>query len=215
MFDLSDPEPDDAVEEETEENEGGGGLSRLILWLIVLGLGMMLLPMYLVSTTVKDDNLRLATEMVDLQATIQGPAPVKPETKKLTDSLSALQSQLNVLSPLNTNLSQNHINYPTLMATISHYDQGRMIVNSVSETDKIILISGEAENEEVVMSYSTRLRDSEQFQDVTIQSIVSKVLPTATPMPEGVTADPGGPRWSKSAQFVISLALKPDRPSPS
>lgn len=211
MFGLTDAqEPNEIAEDEAVETPSGGS-SRIILWLIVLGLGMLLMPLYLVGNTIKEDNLRLEEELVALKTTLESPVQMKPEARAFSEDLTALQSQINALTPLESNLTSTHMNWPVIMATISQYDLGRMRINTLVESDHAIMITGCAENQEVVMAYSNRLRDSNQFDRVTIQSIESKVLPTPTPVPEGATADAGNPYWPKCAAFTIALALKPEQ----
>jgi hypothetical protein len=165
--------------------------SKLILWLVALSLGMMFLPLYLISTTIKENNVPLATQLAVLQATLTVTPPPNPEEKALKATLEGVQNQINALDAIRPTLVAGHTDWAVVITVIANYDSGRMALTGVAQSGNQILVTGQAGEEATVMAYADMLRTSQQFDRVVLQSITSKVLPTATPLP--VIATTGTP----------------------
>ncbi|MBI5671455.1 MAG: PilN domain-containing protein [Chloroflexi bacterium] len=209
-----------SVETDTApEQAAPGRSSRLILWLILVSLGILFLTLFLVSTTIKQDIPALETRLAEVQETLASTPPVPPEQQTLTANLLDLRGQEQVLESVRDNLTAQHINWPAAMAAIASYDPAQMSVTGLTQTDSQVIINGQANDEAVVIAYADSLRQSEQFNQVTVQSITLQTLPTSTPAPTptlATTPDPAIPTLPpptpsppvKVAAFVILVELK-------
>ncbi len=186
------------------ESDKDGGSSRLILWLVVAGLGILFLPLFLISTTIKADNLALDAQVSEIQATLSSTAKPQQSDQTLKDKLAQLQKQASALETLQPTLVAGHIDWPTTMNAIAIYNTAQITLTGLSQTDTRLVVNGQAESEDSVMAYAAALRDSERFKRVIVQSITLKSPPTAIPsgMRAGVTDGK-----AKPAEFTISLDL--------
>lgn len=201
------------------EQARSGTFSRLILWLILLSLGVLFLTLFLVSTAIKQDIPALETQFASLQKTLASTPRVPPEEQTMTANLLQLQEQAQILKTAADGLSVQHIDWPAAMGAIAAYDPSRMGVTGLSQTERLVVINGQASDEAVVIDYADSLRQSEQFHQVTVQSITLQTLPTASPLPTptpAATNDPAAPTLEpptpappvKMVAFVILVELK-------
>ena len=85
---------DNAIDNEDQPQEGEAparGSSKLVLWLIICGLGVLFLPLYIISTTVKTTNEELTTELADIEATLSATPPVPAELQTLSAEFTRSQ----------------------------------------------------------------------------------------------------------------------------
>lgn len=188
------------------------GGSRIVLWLIVLSLGILFLPLFLLSTALKENNLTLETQLATLEVSLTATPEPNPTEQALTDQLLQLRQDTKALETLSDELGTRHINWPGTIAIIGSYDQEQITLTGLTQTDNLITLSGQADNETAIMTYVESLRASEQFTSVVVQAISLKMLPTATPIPStDATADhldfttTDGP---SVAEFMLVLGLK-------
>lgn len=199
-------EPDELIEE--EESESSGGSSRLILWLIIAGLGILFVPLYLVSATLKESKAPLETELADIQATLTVTPQPDPEEQALRDNLLQLRSQAGELETLYTDLSANHVDWPAAMAVIANYDPSQMALTGLTQAEQLVTLTGRANDETIVMAYADMLRDSARFGEVKVQSITLVALPTPTPLPTQVAGTiPEGVAPGNIAEFTLTVQL--------
>jgi Tfp pilus assembly protein PilN len=156
-------------------------LSRSVLWLVVLSLSIMFLPIYLVSTAIKDRNQSLEDELVLLQITLTGGPSIDPEEEALRETLTYVRDQLREVEPVHPTLIAGHVDWPAVMSTLANFDPTQMALTSLAQTENRIVLDGQANDETVVVAYTRMLEQSNQFSRVVVQSINLILLPTATP----------------------------------
>lgn len=179
------------LEEVEELDEEVGPPSRLATWLILFGLGALLVPLALVMLTIKQDNDTLQADMDQLQQTIDSQSAVGPDEQAAQDEILALREQVRALESAQTTLDDSYVDWPVVMTVIGNYHQGEMALTSVAQTDSLTLIlKGEAGAEAIVMSYAAMLEDSGRFERVVVQSILLRPPATPTPGPAQPTATP-------------------------
>jgi Tfp pilus assembly protein PilN len=158
-------------EEETEETPQPRG-SRLVIWLVVLSLGALFLPLYLVSTSIQEETQTLTVTLTAIQATLEfTPEPAEQELA-LENTLSHLRDQINALQPVITGLVESKVDWLNTFAVIGRYDAGRIILTGVSQTENRLVLTGQATSESDVMAYFQLLDESTTFDRVVVQSIV-------------------------------------------
>lgn len=217
--------PTDTVDNEDELQEGDAPprSSKLVLWLIICGLGVLFLPMYIISTTVKTTNEALTTELTSIEQTLTAPAPIDPRIQTLSAEYSNTQKQSQAVGSINSTLKNTYVNWPTIMAALGAFDLGQMSVTSVTQIDSGMRITGRATREIVAMSYADMLRETGLFDNVAVESItLQSVFITATPSPTSETpivvptVDPRSRATAvpvetieiKMTDFIISVIMK-------
>jgi hypothetical protein len=222
---------DDEVELQEGEGEGDAparGGSKIVIWLVICGLAVLFLPLYVISTTVKNTNDKLSTDLDSIQATLSATPPVSSLQQTLSAQFLDMQNQSKAVGSIRSTLMASHINWPTVMATIGAYDTNQMAVNNVDQISTGIRITGRAKQEIVAMAYADMLRASGLFDTVAVESInLQSVIITVTPMatasptpPPAITATPAPPNRNqatatpvptieiKVTDFIISVTMK-------
>ncbi len=170
------------MEEENDSPPPRSG-SRLALWLIIFGIGLLFLPLYLITTTIKDTSATLQMELDSVQATLSYTPPPNPSQEALNGTLAYVNLQNDALKSLEGTLVGIHIDWPSVMAVIGAYDPVHMGVTAVTQNGITIVIGGQADNQGTVSAYAEMLRASGQFSEVDVGSITIEILPTPTPTP--------------------------------
>lgn len=199
---------------EEEESEPSGGSSRLVLWLIIAGLGILFVPLYLVSATLKESKAPLETELADIQATLTITPQPNPTEQALRDNLLELRGQSGELETLYTDLSANHVDWPAAMSVIANYEPSQMSLTGLMQADRLVTLDGRANDETIVMAYADMLRESTRFGEVKVQTITMIALPTPTPAPAEVALTPAVAQPtavsalpSSVAEFTLTVEL--------
>jgi Tfp pilus assembly protein PilN len=199
---------DELDENEEEDSESSGGSSRLVLWLIIAGLGILFVPLYLLSATLKDSKAPMETELADIQATLTITPPPNPTEQALRDTLLQLRGQAGELETLYDDLSANHIDWPAAMAVIANFDPAQMSLTGLLQAERRVTLNGRANDETIVMAYADMLRDSARFGEVKVQAIAQVALPTPTPLPTEVAGTLPTPAQPVNiAEFTITVEL--------
>ncbi|MEW6580967.1 MAG: PilN domain-containing protein [Chloroflexota bacterium] len=193
-------------------------VGRLIPWLVVLSLGFLFLPLYLLAMTIDENNTEVQAEISTLQAELErGPLPSANE-QELQDALSTALERISAIQPVRSQLENNRIDWPAVAASLSNYHDDYMVVLGLSQTGRQLTLSGRAWNEQTVLDYAGRLEKSGYFSRVSVQSLSANVVPTPTP-PRGTptaaaeplsttvapTATPGRIKY---VEFVVVVELK-------
>ncbi len=167
-----------------ETDEKPAGSSRILIWLVMLSLAGFLLPLYLIYSTLKQDNQQLEVERGNIEATLSSTPERSPEEQELTDLLLQLQQQAIMVEEARATLDASHVDWPATMAVLGSYDQSQMALNSLVQTGDQITINGQANHENAIMVYLAALQTSAHFERVSILSVTmisSSDTDTATP----------------------------------
>ncbi len=167
------------TEEEDASSERSG--SRLTIWLVILGLGLLFLPLYLIANTIRESSVSLQADLDSVQATLAYTPPPNPSAEALVSTLGAVQRQNALLNSLQSTLVALHIDWPAVMAVIGNYDAAHMTLTAVTQTTTGVTIAGQADTQGIIANYADMLRQSGLFEQVSIGSITVQNIPTATP----------------------------------
>ena len=203
---------------EAAEEPTSGGPSRFMLWLVAFSLGFLLLPLYLISTTIQENIAPLQDQVATLEIQLSSTPAPNPEEETLSTELLNLSQQISALEAVQAELEANHINWPGVMAQIAAYDQNVIRLTELTQTDVHISLNGAAQDESVVSAYADSLRASDLFDSVAVQSLNLHILPTATPAPtataapdaEATASDQPAPTQAakREVQFTILITLR-------
>jgi hypothetical protein len=103
-----------------------------------------------------------------------------PEVVSLQAEAADIQTQVNELDAVYTNLSADHVDWPTVASAIRNYDVNRMAINTLQQSENRLTLSGSAVDDSAVINYARLLEDSGYFSRVVVQSIT---LTTPSPTP--------------------------------
>jgi len=185
------------------------GSSRIIIWLIALSLGILFVPLYLVSSAIQEQTEPLRHQLATLEAQLTATPAPNAEEERLRAELLTLNQQIRALEVVTTELAASQINWPEIMAVIADYDPALMQITELTQTESQLSLSGRANVESVVTAYADFLRDSEYFTHVAVQSLRLMTLPTATPVRRGEpTPAPVEPVNSRVVEFVVVITLR-------
>jgi Tfp pilus assembly protein PilN len=188
---------------ETEQSPASSTSSRLVIWLVILSSMLLLLPLYLISTTIQQDIDDLELELAGLKATLAYTPPAPPEEQALRETLSQTRNLLNQLDPLGVQLAASHINWPQTIAVIGSYDENLVELTAITQAENRITINGRANNETAVIGYSEILQESGLFTRVIVQSINMRDMPGPTPTDRLMPT----PTPTRVAEFTILVEL--------
>lgn len=191
----------------------GGNLRRLMVWLLLASLLALLLPLYLVASTIQDENAALQADLESIQATLDAPVVIPPAEQALRDEVLRLRTQSQALEALGEQLQARHVDWPEIMILFGNYDPTLINLTAITQEQHRVVLSGHAQSEALVMSYSQMLRDTGRFTTVLIQAISQRDLPTPTPLPlprGAPTAIPPTP--IRVAAFTLAVELPAPTP---
>jgi Tfp pilus assembly protein PilN len=191
-----------SVEPLPEETEQAVGTPRIVLWLVATSLLGLLLPLYLISTTIEDNNQQLQTEITQIDQEIETLSQPQPEQTTLQDTLLRLRRQQQELETLSETLITQHINWPAVITVIGNYAPSPINFTSLAQEGDQITINGEASTEVEVMAYARMLEESDLFTRVVVQSLALTMQPTPSPQPEITPLPP-----DQIVEFVILVEL--------
>jgi len=152
----------------------------IVLGAILLALLLLLLAFTLINRSLQADLVRGQATLTALQV----------EQQQLQTPLPALQILMSTLTTTRSLADQIQgaappagIDWPPLMAALDQYDPNRLVINSLTQVENRMTITGFASNDEVVVAYTQAIEKSERFGSVVLQSLRVVAAPTATPLP--------------------------------
>jgi hypothetical protein len=199
---LPDPtESDDALSDDVQPRS----YSRIVRVLIIFSLLILFVPLYAVSTTVKSAQAELQAEFDSMTVKLSATPPVDPTREALLSGLNTVLEQNKMLGSVSATLVAFHIQWPQVMAAISAFDPAQMHITSIAQDNANIILNGQANAELVVMAYTDLLRLSDQFEEVQVQSLSSRLLATPTPPPD--TNSPETTEPQRVVDFVMIASV--------
>ncbi|MBZ0296211.1 MAG: PilN domain-containing protein [Anaerolineae bacterium] len=186
------------------------GLSRLILWLLVLSMGILFVPVFLAGTTIQEENAKLQAEIDQLDESLNVTPTPDPAEARLSDELEAARSQYNALGPAQAAFTSQHVDWPTLMNNIRQFDATRMTLTGMQQNDARLTIKGSAVDEPAVMAYVEQLGNNPGFADVAVLDISREIPVTPAPsrgQPNEAPAVTQEPAQTWLVNFVIQVMI--------
>jgi Tfp pilus assembly protein PilN len=198
---------DEAAEAEAEAGQSASRQSGpLVQWLIVLGLALGIVPLYLLSSTVKAETTSLQTRLDELQEQLVGAPEMPADAEQLEGDIAMLQEQAAELDNLWIALANRHIDWPDVLPTITTYDPELVRLTGMTQSENRILIAGQARHEAAALAYADQLESSGQFAHVSMQSM-TVLGPADVPAEDDEdAAATDAPEWV-SAQGAVTVTI--------
>lgn len=179
-----------------------------VIGLVAFSLLVLLLALYLVSTSVQNDIARSEANVASLQSQIsrlQTPAPAVQEL------LTTLSTTLTLADKLAAARPAAGRNWPALVAALGSYDASALTLTALRQDGNRLTLTGQAGQDRSVVDYVHSLESTKLFTSVVLESIV---LLTPTPPPTAAANAAPAPASPASAvvDFVITIELSATTP---
>jgi hypothetical protein len=185
--------------------------TQVVLWLLVLALGIVLIPLMLITSWVRNDVARLESELLSVQSSLASATTPSQEAVNLTAEL-ANTNQL--ISTMQTVTLPSGVNWPLVVDAVEQYDPATIELTSLSQIEEKVQLTGRALNNDAVVRYQQNLFVAGAFKDVVVLSM-STLPPVPTPVPsEDENATPVDVPIG-NVEFVIDLVIESNAPAVS
>ena len=179
-----------------------------VLWLTIIGLGLLFVPFYLTAQTAQQDNLRLESDLSQAQTDVASVPTLPAGAKQLQATVTAMQAQIDQLQPIQGTLVAGHLDWPTILSIVAGYDHMQLVLTGITQTDDRLVITGRASGDVAVTAYSQALKDSARFSRVVIQSITQLAGPTPHAGPTQLAPPAGTPNQASSTETPQPIVFK-------
>jgi Tfp pilus assembly protein PilN len=177
----------------------------VVLWLIVLALGVVFIPLMLISGWVRNDVARLETEILGVRSAISSTTTLSSDVIKLQTDIAAVNQ---LATTIQSATVPSGVNWPLVMGAISQYDPAAIEITSLTESTDKIQLAGLAANNDAVVRYQQSLLDSGVFKDVVVLSMSALPPPPPTPVPvEGEEAPEPVDLPFGTVEFLIDVVV--------
>ena len=175
-----------------------------IIGLMVFSLVMLMLSLFLISTSVRNDIGRSEANLAAIQKRLIRLSTPAPELEEL---LTTLTNTMGLADKLEAARPPLGVNWPAIVAVIGNYNPTVLRLTSLIQIDNRITMTGRAVDDTIVVEYVRMLEESDLFAGVVLQSLTLitpttpavRSAPTATPTPIAVV--------NERVEFVIVFEL--------
>ncbi len=143
----------------------------LVVWLLAATLGLLMLPLTLLTAALSD---QAATLQADMEAALvaQTSLPtLAPEVQKLTQDFAYTQAQVNQIKSVNPTLVAGNLEWVSVMSAIGNYDPSQIALDGIGRAEGRLVLTGRASNDQAILSYVSSLQQSGAFNSVSLQSV--------------------------------------------
>jgi hypothetical protein len=198
---------DEAAEAQAEAGKSASRQSNpLVQWLIVLGLALAIVPLRLLTSTLKAENATQEARLAELQEQLGGAPEMPADAEQLEGEITALQEQAAELDNLWTALATRHVDWPDVLPTIATYDTELMRLTGMTQSENRILISGQARHDAAALAYADQLENSGKFAHVSVQSMSTLGPADAPDENDEDAAVDDAPEWV-SAEGAVTFTI--------
>ncbi len=182
--------------------------TQVVLWLLVLALGVLLIPLMLITGWVRSDVTRLDDELMYLQGAISAASNPSSDVTKLNADIAGVNHLVTLMETVTV---PSGVDWPQIINAAIQYDPTTLQITSLTQTDKQIQLSGRATTNDAVVQYQKALIDSSAFRDVQVVSLPTleptpmPVAPTNKSKEQAPVATAGPPLGN--IEFVIDLVV--------
>ena len=166
----------------------------LVLWLMAATLGLLMLPLTLITAALSDN---VSTLEADLKAAVKAQTSMPtlpPRVQELSQQLNKIQGQANQINSLNPTFTAGSMAWTSVMAAIGNYNPNEIALDGIGRADGRLVVTGLAASDKAILTYVSSLQQSGAFKSVVLQSVTiadsqavtmtiapASVIPTNTP----------------------------------
>lgn len=165
---------------------------NIILWFIILGLTVLLIPIFLFSRSLNQDVQQLEGTVIPLETAVSGNRQLTPSAPSIAPELIELNEQVAQIDGLQPTLDAQQIEWSNVMQAVRTFDDAQLSIVSLVQAPGRLTIRGRAINEQAITGYANQLEQSGAFSSVLVQSILAVETPFVieSPTPPGPTPTP-------------------------
>jgi Tfp pilus assembly protein PilN len=179
--------------------------TQVVLWLVVLALGIVLIPLMLITGWVRNDVTRLDDELLAVQSALSSASSPNAEVIQLTSEITRINQ---LVSTMQTVTVSSGVHWPSVISAAVRYDPTAVEITSLTQSGDKIQIAGRATSNDAVVRYQQLLLESGAFTDVVVVSMSAAAPPsTPTPAAEVNTAVEPADLPFGNVEFVIDLVV--------
>lgn len=157
--------------------------SPTLLWLGVLGLLVLLIPLYLMSSA-------LGSEVTDLETQLASNPDLPDQGEILAVTLTAVHSQTEQMALALSSLAAENVDWNAVILAINNVSEDSIRLTGLEQVGDQLFIQGQARSSDDATVYADQLIASGQFSQVVVQSIEQLSEPFFTPTPAPPTPLP-------------------------
>lgn len=158
------------------EEPGSNRLMRLLTWLVVAVLSLVMVGLLVVNRTVEELNAPLPAQATHLASTLAAPPVVSSDETNMRATLESVLAQTNALSGALSTLQPSYFNWTDAMRYLGDFDANTLALTGIAEMGGGIVLNGQADDEQAILTYVEALNRAPQFARVIIQSITMRAL---------------------------------------
>jgi hypothetical protein len=183
--------------------------TQVVLWLFVLALGIVLIPLMLITGWVRSDVARLESELLSVQSALNNMAAPSEEVMQISAEVARINQ---LATSMQTVTIPSGVNWPQVVDAAARYDPATINIKSLTQTPDKIQLAGRALSSDSVVRYQQLLLDSGAFRDVVVISM-STVPPIPTPVVAGEETENAAEAIDSieppfgNVEFVIDLVV--------
>lgn len=182
--------------------------TQIVLWLVVLALGIVLIPLMLISSWVRNDVARLETELMSVQNAVSVASNPSQEVVKLNDDIANINQLITLMQTVTV---PSGLSWPQIVGAVAQYDASTIELDSLTQNENKVQIAGRALNNDAVVLYQQNLFVTGVFKDVIVLSMSTlPTKPTPVPSEDGTSEVAAGPFGN--VEFVIDLVIGTSEP---
>lgn len=143
----------------------------LVFWMIAAALGLFMLPVTLLASSLTE---RVTTLNTDMQAAVQAQTQMptlKPEVQALNKKLQQLQLQAGAAKALQPTLDAGNLAWTNVMAAVGNYDASQIAIDGLVRAEQRLVLTGRATSDQAILDYVSTLQRSNAFNSVVLQSV--------------------------------------------
>ena len=96
--------------------------TAIAMWLVAIGMAIFFLPLYLISSAVREDVVRMDADLGAIRVSLTSVPTPLPTVKKLLTPWTQVQSQIGQVNAVYPTLSAPRTDWPAVMAAIGRYN---------------------------------------------------------------------------------------------
>ncbi|MAU12148.1 MAG: hypothetical protein CL607_20165 [Anaerolineaceae bacterium] len=164
------------VEETKETTEKptrkrGLPIARIIQFLIISSLAMSFIPLSLIIQIFGEEEAVLQETLTVLESQLTAEPDVDPEEEALRTTNLQLMSQISSLQQLTDSLGSHNRLWPDIMRLLLDYDANYLEITSLVQENNMLRLEGNANAQETILNYVSRVQDAPFVVDVQIGNI--------------------------------------------
>lgn len=164
------------VEETQETNEKptrkrGLPIARIIQFLIISSLAMSFIPLSLIIQIFGEEEAVLQETLTVLESQLTAEPDIDPEEEALRTTNLQLMSQISSLQQLTDSLGSHNRLWPDIMRLLLDYDANYLEITSLVQENNMLRLEGNANAQETILNYVSRVQDAPFVVDVQIGNI--------------------------------------------